>query len=202
MKIEYSKDIAQPPAHLDLKFFEDVIENALRQSTFKIHKIHFSMGSKTGENYCSEIYRVQITYSGNNYEKLKNLSLIIKSMLQTEATDFLIDLDVYIKEKVMYRDILPRLEMLLPDGAKFGARLYFSLKEPIKTLVFEDLCDKGFEVASRESGLDVAHARLVLQKLAQFHATSMVLAKKVVQFAFFTAMGQFVLMCLDAGDAF
>lgn len=49
----------------------------------------------------------------------------------------------------------------------------------MQTIVFNDLKVDGFRTASREAGLDWAHASLILQQLGKFHATSMVLAKKV-----------------------
>lgn len=58
-------------------------------------------------------------------------------------------------------------------------RYYYSVKGPVQTIVFNDLKVDGFRTASREAGLDWAHASLILQQLGKFHATSMVLAKKV-----------------------
>lgn len=58
-------------------------------------------------------------------------------------------------------------------------RYYYSVKGPVQTIVFNDLKEDGFRTASRETGLDWAHASLILQQLGKFHATSMVLAKKV-----------------------
>jgi len=58
-------------------------------------------------------------------------------------------------------------------------RYYHSVKTPVQTIVFSDLKVEGYKVASREAGLDWNHASLILQQLGKFHATSMVLAKKV-----------------------
>ena len=59
------------------------------------------------------------------------------------------------------------------------SRLYHSLKTPVNTLVFEDLAETHFEMASREKGLDLAHSLLVMNKLGKLHATSVKLFKKV-----------------------
>lgn len=42
--------------------------------------------------------------------------------------------------------------------------------------MFEDLAEKGFVMASRELGLNEEHCQLVMERLAEFHATSMALA--------------------------
>lgn len=49
----------------------------------------------------------------------------------------------------------------------------------MQTIVFSDLKVEGYKVASREVGLDWNHASLILQQLGKFHATSVVLAKRV-----------------------
>lgn len=58
-------------------------------------------------------------------------------------------------------------------------RLYQCLKQPENTLVFEDLGRLNYVMGSRESGLDETHASLVMERLAEFHAASMVLAVMV-----------------------
>lgn len=55
-------------------------------------------------------------------------------------------------------------------------RLYQCIKQPESTLVFEDLGQLGYMMASRELGLDEEHCRLVMERLGEFHATSMALA--------------------------
>ncbi|BFF93387.1 uncharacterized protein DMAD_11248 [Drosophila madeirensis] len=59
---------------------------------------------------------------------------------------------------------------------RFGPKLFQCLKQPENTLVFEDLGHLGFVMACRESGLNEEHCRLVMERLAEFHATSMALA--------------------------
>jgi len=56
------------------------------------------------------------------------------------------------------------------------------LKKPINTFIFEDLKESGYSVASRDLGLNMEHSTLVLERLAKFHAISMMLAKKVFDF--------------------
>lgn len=50
----------------------------------------------------------------------------------------------------------------------------------METLVFVDVSPLGYVLADRVRGLDEKHCKLVFEKLAEFHAASMVLAKEVM----------------------
>lgn len=126
MKIE--KNNIDVPLHLNEKFFNETLENGLHKNHIIIDNIIFEMGSETGENYCSKIYRVKIQYyekiitkSSTITSSLKNISLIIKSIPINEANDFLNHLNVFLKEKIMYLDVLPKIETLV-NHSKFGAK--------------------------------------------------------------------------------
>ncbi|KAH8334617.1 hypothetical protein KR059_012407 [Drosophila kikkawai] len=169
------------PEYLNIEFFTETLEEGLRETKVTLKEINFEWGSNPGDNYCSAIYRVQLTFAkwvdGKESAKNDQLSLIVKTIPITEATQFLEDVSVFIKEKQTYTDVLPRLD-ILSRGDKFGAKYYHSVKAPVQTIVFSDLKVEGYKVASREAGLDWNHASLILQQLGKFHATSMVLAKK------------------------
>nr|XP_043067418.1 uncharacterized protein LOC122321484 [Drosophila bipectinata] len=169
------------PEYLNEKFFSDTLEEGLRESKVTLKEINFEWGCNPGDNYCSTIYRVQVSFSkwvdGKESPEEEQLSLIVKTIPITEATQFLEDVSAFTKEKQTYTDVLPRLEVLSRND-KFGAKYYHSIKSPVQTIVFSDLKVEGFKVASRESGLNWNHASLILQQLGKFHATSMVLAEK------------------------
>lgn len=50
----------------------------------------------------------------------------------------------------------------------------------MQTIVFNDLKVDGFKLAACGTSLDWDHASMILQQLGKLHATSMVLAKKVM----------------------
>ncbi|XP_030555762.1 uncharacterized protein LOC115759073 [Drosophila novamexicana] len=178
--IVYDQELqASPPKHLDVPFFTEVLETALRTSRIQLTGIHCSMGSSTGENYCSQIYRVKLNYrqqNGKASQKDEQMAVIVKSIPRIDSVEFLEDLQVYLKEKITYYELLPRLELLTQCKRRFGPKLYQCMKQPQNTLVFEDLGQLGYVMASRETGLDETHCRLVMERLAEFHAASMVLA--------------------------
>ncbi|XP_030376721.1 uncharacterized protein LOC115625715 [Scaptodrosophila lebanonensis] len=175
--IEYDKLIEAPPKHLDVAFFEEVVETALRTAFVKIKGISLTLGSSPGDNYCSQIYRTRIKYErNNNGNKIEEIAVIVKSIPRLESVEFIEDLQVYLKERITYHEVLPKLEVLLHCRRRFGPKLFHCLKRPENSLVFEDLSQLGYTMASRESGLDETHCRLVMKHLAEFHAASMALA--------------------------
>lgn len=175
MSVELSNSVGAPES-LDLRFFEEVLENALLEPCVAVRKISIESGSAGGDNYCSQIYRVRIFFQRSD-EPLENVSVIVKSIPVTEGMQFLLDLKVFLKEKIFYNIMLPRMEILL-DNTKLGGRLYHSAKEPINTLVFEDLSSLGYIMANREKGLDLEHCLMVMKKLGQLHGVSLVMQKK------------------------
>lgn len=114
--------VIKSPEHLNLNFFEEVLENGLREPNIEVKKIYFCLGSSGGENYCSDIYRVKINYSTGNNGSAKEISIIVKSIPAKEATSFLEVWNVFLKEKIFYIDVLPRLEVLIGENEKFGPK--------------------------------------------------------------------------------
>ncbi|XP_016963881.1 uncharacterized protein LOC108033786 [Drosophila biarmipes] len=173
--ITFDADVLAPPKHLDAAFFEEVLETALRTARVKLLAIHIRMGSSTGENYCSQIYRAKVSFQRPDHSE-QDIVFIVKSIPRLDSVEFINDLQVYLKEKITYYEVLPRLELMMQCKRRFGPKLYQCVKQPENTLVFEDLGQLGFVMASREKGLDEDHCQLVMERLAEFHATSMALA--------------------------
>lgn len=124
--IVYDQEVlAAPPKHLDVPFFEEVLETAMRTSHVQLLGIHCGLGSSTGENYCSQIYRVKLTYrrqDGTTAEKDQQLGVIVKSIPRIDSVEFIADLQVYLKEKITYYELLPRLELLMKCKRRFGPK--------------------------------------------------------------------------------
>lgn len=97
--------------------------------------------------------------------------------------DLLDEMDAYDKELEMYETILPRLTKLLRANNMhediFAATIYVSCSK--KAIVFEDLSVKGYRMAERNNGMDMTHSRMVLRKLAIFHAANAVLQEQEPQ---------------------
>ncbi|KAL9883064.1 uncharacterized protein ACN427_010579 isoform 1-T2 [Glossina fuscipes fuscipes] len=165
------------PNYLNENFFKTALEDGLHDESVYIKKIILSdNNSGGGENYCSKIYRAKALYRSSKTQLDEELALIVKSIAITPATQCLEDFAVYLREKIFYFDALGKLEMLIGDNTKFGAKCFYSTCEPMQTIVFDDLTQYGYRLASRQDGLDEGHCKVTLEKLGKFHAASMVMA--------------------------
>lgn len=61
-------------------------------------------------------------------------------------------------------------------------RHFHSTTEPEQNIMFEDLSMLGFTLESRQVGLDLAHAQIVMKKLGEYHALTMLMAERVTIF--------------------
>lgn len=105
------------------------------------------------------------------------LTLIVKCIEYNETnTAILTDLKAFANERTMYMAVLPELEAL--SGDTFAPQCYVVRSEPLQLFVFNDLTQLGYTMMERRTGLDFEHAKLVMNKLAHFHAASMALGKK------------------------
>jgi hypothetical protein len=161
-------------------FTKEFLEAALIKDLQKVNIINFdaSQANQSGDNYTSIIHRVEVKYRSNDDEEMKNISLIVKYMIETEAMlDALKDFEPFKKEKEMYSTILSEFQRISVD--KFAPISYHVAEKPKKIFVMEDLKASGYSIPNRVTGLDIEHCKIVMEKLAKFHAISMILADKV-----------------------
>ena len=119
MKLEVKNE---PPQYLNEQFFKAALEDGLRDMSVDIKRIVFAESNGGGENYCSKIYRAKALFRSSKCQLDEELAMIVKSIAITPATQFLEDLAVYLREKIFYFDVLGKLEVLIGDGSKFGAK--------------------------------------------------------------------------------
>lgn len=85
---------------------------------------------------------------------------------------------IFDKEKLTYSSYVPEFEQMFRNNKKeitFGAKYYAPTNAASQELIIlEDLGNRGFKNANRQEGLNMAHTKAVLDKLAQFHAASAV----------------------------
>ncbi|KAJ6649395.1 hypothetical protein Bhyg_04629 [Pseudolycoriella hygida] len=164
------------PSYISKELLEKSLKNGFKTTNIDINDYELSMGSTTGDNYCSDIYRAKINYTKDGKPN-NSISLIIKAMPFSEARSPTLEtLEVFDKEVQMYTVTIPKISEIL-EGEYLCAKCFYAVKEPVQLIVFEDLTALGYEMADRESGIDESHCRVVLSKLGRFHAASIVLAE-------------------------
>lgn len=163
------------PDVFDKSFFKKVLSS--KCDGLVINNFVIEMGSNLGDNYCSEIYRANVSYTTNILRNQK-ISFIVKSIQDSpNRGPVLEDMQSHEKECAMYLTIIPKLSGLLNDEL-FAAKCYYSVTDPWKIIVFEDLKVSGFTMADRKLLLDMNHCKLTMKKLGRFHAASMIQADK------------------------
>lgn len=165
------------------EFFIEIVENKLKiaRDKFRIRLVIFTSASNKNVNYSSAVYcgklKVEIK---SEIPKHENIDFYIKASFLTALKS----LSVFHREKLMYNDVVKSLEEIWDEAnvkVKFSPECYKILSEPYDIIVLEDLRADGYEVLDRKLGLDLDHAKLVLTKMAKFHAASAVRYQKVIE---------------------
>ncbi|CAO1413653.1 unnamed protein product [Diamesa serratosioi] len=164
-------DIVDVPEWLKPNLFQEVFGSEV---SVTIHSVKFAC--KKGENFASIMYRVCVGVE--NEDPVKCRSLMVKSMpLSSFSKEFMIQFKVFPKEIEMFQHIIPIFENMYKE---IGHEIVFAPKCLMSTytltdvIIMEDLCEKHYQISQSKSGLDMEHMKVVLVKLAKFHAASAV----------------------------
>lgn len=140
----------------------------------KVNSFEVSLGSKKGDNFTSDIYRVTVNYEIDNKEG--RCSLIVKYMLDREEARKLLEVyNLSGKEFEMYTKILPKISDELNE--KCSPECYY-VTDNKEAFFLEDMKVAGYDVADRQIGLNLQQSQIFLEKLGKFHAASAILAEK------------------------
>lgn len=171
---------------LNEDFFIEIVEKKLERTreSFKIKLVLISAATGKNENYASLVYRAKIKIQLNeSQENLKVVDVIIKASLVNipELKEF----GVFPRETLMYKEILSSFEKIWFE--KSGEKIHFGpqgLKfttEPYEIIVLDDLKADGYLMLDRKVGLTVEQGKMLLIKLAKFHAISALRYQKVIK---------------------
>lgn len=119
-----------------------------------------------GNNYCSEIMKLQVEYkiSEETHEKF----FILKVPFEVPAYKLFAEHGMYDKETFMYENILPIFHQ--STGFNPGPKHYHTTKS--NSLLLEDLCASGYRMEDRHKQLNFEECQAILSTLAAFHAAS------------------------------
>lgn len=165
------------------EFFASIIETKLRinKKFFIFNIISLAKASGQNENFLSTVYRAKIKVDIIGVEESQIVEVIIK-MLLNDANE-IAKLKVFQREAFMYGNVLRTLEAVWKDNA--GEIIEFAPKSVEvenrrgEVIVLDDLQTSGYKELDREKGLNLDQAKVVLIKLAKFHAASAVYPEKV-----------------------
>lgn len=174
---EQSDDFLNSDAVGD-EFFNAIVENKLniKRDKFKIRLILLSPATGKNENFVSVVYRAKIKIEILETKQRESVDVIVKALLTTikEFKEF----GVFPRERFMYENVLSSYEKIWSDRAnvniQFGPRSIKFETDPYEIIVLDDLKAGKFEMLNRHAGLNMPQAKMLLEKLAKFHAASAV----------------------------
>ncbi|KAK5640990.1 hypothetical protein RI129_009537 [Pyrocoelia pectoralis] len=169
--------------------FDDYFKQNVEIANFKSTQL-----TSDGDNFCSELKRISVSYSLQDEAKKRRFSLIAKYLPQNEyQAQFIEEMKFFYFEQKMYSQIIPKLNQL-DYSLKFAPELYYSSQKPIPMLLLEDLSRLNYKVVTG-GNLDFNHSLLVIEKLAYLHAASYALHEQNP--TVFKGLNQFILRKTD-----
>jgi Ecdysteroid kinase-like family len=164
-------------------FFIEIVEKKLNlpRNEFKLRLVMLSPAAGKNENYVSVLYRAKIKIEILETKLRQSVDVIIKALLTTikELKEF----GVFPRERFVYENILSSFEKIWLDRAgeeiQFGPRSIKFETDPYEIIVLDDLKAGNYEMLNRKVGLNMDQTKMLLTKLAKFHAASAIRYQKV-----------------------
>lgn len=169
---------------LNKKFFENITKNRLNLSlnAFKVVSFKTSRATAIGENYLGALIRANVIVEVNNLEKEHHYVIKISAGDDLKGACISEEFKAYDKEMLVYQKLIPALEKIWNEAGRvvqIAPKCFGIFNDPVPIIVLEDLKPQGYEVGMKQLGFDLDHFKLVMEKMAQFHAASAVLYEKV-----------------------
>ena len=174
----------QAPVWLTESYLEDVLKIYLNDDKVKIQNVDIKPATANGDNYASVMSRIKVKFFGSKQiKKMEEVTFIMKYSYESDpfVAKIMSGYDVYNTEMKMYEKILPQLADILQQVGDTENLFAKTLKVDFdkSAIIFEDLAVRNYVLANRLEGLDNVHARMVMKKLAKFHAAAAVLNRKL-----------------------
>jgi hypothetical protein len=171
-------------------FLKNFLETQYNVTNAVVKKFSIESASGGSNTTRSSMSRILMKYSSQE-SKDNDLSVVAKIKPVTgELKDEFKKCDLFDKETITYKKILPAMvDILKKAGGKIeiGPDLIYYSEVPSDVLIFEDLTRRGYNAESPQLGLNLDQSLLAVEKLAFFHAASVImLQKNKADFAKFT----------------
>lgn len=159
-------------------FFIDIVATKLNipRNKFKLRLVLLSPATAKNENYSSVLYRAKIKIEIIETKEKASVDVIIKALIA--SMEQMKEISVFARERLIYEKFLRNFERIWLDRTGeiilFGPQSIKFETDPFDIIVLDDLKAGKYEMMNRKIGLDLAHAKILLSKLAKFHAISAV----------------------------
>ncbi|KAH8359887.1 hypothetical protein KR093_009317 [Drosophila rubida] len=165
------------PKWINEDYFRPILEKDVNDFA-GIKKFTCIAATQPGDNYTSIMVRVIIDIETKDGSE-KNISYILKTVLDTDkGGDLVAGMSLFPKEKEMYQVHISNFIRLYKEAGvdiKLAPKCVHIDETPEGiTLVMEDLKQQKFANVDRFKGFDMEHMTMVLRKVAELHAASVV----------------------------
>lgn len=144
----------------------------------KIISYKVTAGVPAGNNYGSQILRVNVNYtSSEDNDQEQCDSLIIKAPITSTMIEFVSAFYEFAEPNFYYK-FLPKLKEMIKT--EIAPKSYFSCVKNV--IVLEDLKSKGFSMVDKNKQLDFDHCKLYFEASAKLHAGGIALVKQHPEF--------------------
>ncbi|XP_068149629.1 uncharacterized protein [Drosophila tropicalis] len=162
----------------NVDYIQKALAHAYKCDELKVESFKLELKKQTCEYFCSDIYQCNVKYRKTPESNIEMGKYIIKDVRYMFSTDK--------SEKLMFQKILPAMDEILgrafpddPNEYKLSANcLYCESFEWGENYLLEDLNTLDYTHLDRQKGLNLHEAEICLQKMAQFHAASMILIEE------------------------
>jgi len=160
------------PDWLNSDYLETILRESQNSPKLKVTNVDITAGSKAGDNYACQIFRVSVDYTENGKESKK--SIIAKYLPKTKLLESISEaIDVYGTESKYFKTLLPLQRKYVKKGSENFVPVCLKIDDEKKSIFMEDLGVQGYSLQERGKFLDKIQCELVIDALATFHGTSL-----------------------------
>ena len=166
------------PKWLNGDFIALHLKNYFQDQKIQIVQIDVRSATKKGENFASWLHRVNVHFVRESANDEINLNIIVKSIpMDSAILTELLNYNVYKLEIEFYNQIAPKINAALEqlNETKQLIANSYGVCLTNDVLLLEDLATKSYCISSVHQGFNFDETKIVLKKLASFHAANAVL---------------------------
>ncbi|XP_017845498.1 uncharacterized protein LOC108602007 [Drosophila busckii] len=157
-------------------YVEQKLREYLKDEELQLEQLHSMPATAAGENYASVMTRINVTYKDKEQQSKADTFLIKTTFADKDpAAHIFGQYGIYVREMNMYELVLPKLAKIIREELGDERNLFASTVDVDRernSIIFEDMSQAAYSVVDRLHQVDLEHAKLVLEKLAIFHASA------------------------------
>ncbi|CAG9805057.1 unnamed protein product [Chironomus riparius] len=173
--LDFSKQL---PSWLDKDLFDKAIQTYEFDPQAKVNSFDIKAATQAGENFSSAVFRATIKFTSKYSKNEKEMSVIIKTQpvdVDSPEIESMKDTTMFENEIGVYLNVLNNIQELISSvGYKdvMCPRLIYQTMKPKPVIIIEDVTISGFDTPIKSIHEDFELSKMIVKRLAKFHAAS------------------------------